>query len=239
MILTYQKLYEGEIVNRVTSGLIKLYAPISGDLKRLKVIVNNASALSGTWYLNVYVNGVPVLSGTGTGAANMLRLTSSEYSSEKNVEVAVVEGDVIHVSVIVTGAGGLAAPIAFIFDIDDGVVYVEPTSTLFATRELDQVSKSVDHEFELSDSGKQILHPTDDDNPRTFTIPDDDDVEFPIGTAITVVNEINGITVEPDTDTLVHAGVGPVASIVVTAHGVATLFKTGTTKWTISGIGIE
>jgi hypothetical protein len=49
-------------------------------------------------------------------------------------------------------------------------------------------SQSADYTLVLADSGKTILHPVADDNARTFTIPANSSVAYPVGTVISFVN---------------------------------------------------
>jgi len=51
-----------------------------------------------------------------------------------------------------------------------------------------QNSQSAAYTTVLADGGKHILHPTADNNPRTYTIDSNANVAYPVGTAITFVN---------------------------------------------------
>ena len=43
----------------------------------------------------------------------------------------------------------------------------------------------------LGDAGKTIRHPASDNNARTFTIPANSSVAYPVGTVVTFINEVN------------------------------------------------
>jgi hypothetical protein len=101
-----------------------------------------------------------------------------------------------------------------------------------------QNSKSAAYTLVLGDANTHILHPTADNNARTFTIPDNSSVAFPIGTTITFVNEINTVTISITTDTLKLAGAGSTGSRTLAANGMATAIKTASTTWWISGTGL-
>ncbi len=66
-----------------------------------------------------------------------------------------------------------------------------------------QNSKSADYTLVLADAGKHILHPSADTTARTYTIPDNGSVAYPIGTALTFINQDSAgiitiaITTEP------------------------------------------
>lgn len=103
-----------------------------------------------------------------------------------------------------------------------------------------QNSQSAAYTLVLSDSGKHIYHPSSDTTARTWTIPANSSVAYPIGTAITFVNDTSGgtITIAITTDTLVLAGTGTTGSRTLAANGVATAIKVTSTRWIISGTGL-
>lgn len=103
-----------------------------------------------------------------------------------------------------------------------------------------QNSQSTAYTLVLSDAGKHIYHPSADTTARTFTIPANSSVAFPIGTPITFVNDTSAgtITIEITTDTLVLAGAGTTGSRTLTANGVATAIKVTSTRWIISGTNL-
>lgn len=108
--------------------------------------------------------------------------------------------------------------------------------TLYAN--IPQNSQSAAYTTVLSDSGKHILHPTADNNARTFTIDSNANVPYPIGTAITFINQINTVTIAITSDTLVLAGTGSTGSRTLAANGMATAIKIASTTWMINGTGI-
>lgn len=101
-----------------------------------------------------------------------------------------------------------------------------------------QNSQSADYTLVIGDAQGHIYHPVGDNNPRTWTIPANSSVAFPVGTMITFVNRINVITIAITTDTLRLAGTSSTGSRSLAANGMATAIKTGTTEWMISGTGI-
>lgn len=101
-----------------------------------------------------------------------------------------------------------------------------------------QNSKSTAYTTVLADAQKHILHPTADNNARTFTIDSNANVAYPIGTAITFVNQINTVTIAITSDTLTLAGTGTTGSRTLAASGVATALKIASTSWIISGTGL-
>lgn len=103
-----------------------------------------------------------------------------------------------------------------------------------------QNSQSAAYTLVLTDSGKHIFHPSADTTARTWTIPANGSVAFPVGTAITFVNQ-NGagvITISITTDTMRLAGTGSTGNRTLAANGVATAIKVTSTEWIISGTGL-
>tara|TARA_R110000868_G_scaffold46415_2_gene153373 strand:+ start:138 stop:611 length:474 start_codon:yes stop_codon:yes gene_type:complete len=103
---------------------------------------------------------------------------------------------------------------------------------------LPQNSQSVAYTLVLSDSGKSVVHPISDNNARTFTIPANGTVAYPVGTAVTFINMINTLTISITTDTMYLAGAGTTGSRTLAAYGVATAIKVTSTSWIVSGNGL-
>jgi hypothetical protein len=99
-------------------------------------------------------------------------------------------------------------------------------------------SQSAAYTLVLADAGKTILHPIADNNARTFTIPAESSVNYPIGTVVTFVNLINTVTIAITTDTMYLAGPGTTGSRTLAAYGVASAVKVASTTWVISGNGL-
>jgi hypothetical protein len=108
------------------------------------------------------------------------------------------------------------------------------------TREILQNSQSAAYTLVLADSGKHILHPSADTTARIWTIPANSSVAFPIGTAVTFINQNSAgvITIAITTDTMRWAGSGTTGSRTLAANGIATAVKVTSTEWIISGTGL-
>jgi hypothetical protein len=103
-----------------------------------------------------------------------------------------------------------------------------------------QNSQSAAYTLVLGDAGKNIYHPGADTTARIWTIPANSSVAFPIGTAVTFINDTSGgsITISITTDTLVLAGAGTTGSRTLAANGMATAIKMTSTRWMINGAGL-
>jgi hypothetical protein len=106
-------------------------------------------------------------------------------------------------------------------------------------RTVPQNSQSANYTLVLSDSGKHIFHPVGDNNARTFTIPANASVAFPIGTAISFINmAAASVTIAITTDTLTLTPAGTAGSRTLATNGSATCIKITATQWLISGSGL-
>jgi hypothetical protein len=106
-------------------------------------------------------------------------------------------------------------------------------------RTIPQNSRSADYTLVLADSGKHIFHPSADTTARTFTIPANSSVAYPIGTAITFINmAVANVTIAITTDTLTLSPAGTAGSRTLATNGSATCIKITATQWLISGSGL-
>ena len=92
--------------------------------------------------------------------------------------------------------------------------------------------QSANYTLVLGDAGKMIFHPVADTSTRTYTIPANSSVPFPIGTVVlfTVENGGKPIGVLINSDTLVF-GSGTTGSIGVTESNTLMAIKVTATKW--------
>lgn len=102
-----------------------------------------------------------------------------------------------------------------------------------------QNSQSAAYTLVLADAGKHIFHPSTDANARTFTIPANSSVAYPIGTAITFINMTSQVvTIAITTDTMYLSSAGTTGSRSLAQYGSATAIKITSTTWLISGSGL-
>ena len=88
----------------------------------------------------------------------------------------------------------------------------------------------------LSDSGKQIFTAT---GGATWTIPANASVAYPIGTAVTFVNQsTSACTITITADTMYLGGAGTTGTRTLGTYGFATALKTSATTWIISGTSL-
>jgi hypothetical protein len=111
-------------------------------------------------------------------------------------------------------------------------------ATVETVRQIPQNSQSVAYTLVAADAGKHIFHPSSDATARTYTIPANASVAYPVGTAITFVNRGGTITIDITSDTLRLAPSGSTGSRTLATNGLATAIKIDTTEWLISGAGL-
>jgi hypothetical protein len=100
-------------------------------------------------------------------------------------------------------------------------------------------SQSAAYTAVLADAGKIIFHPSTDANARTFTIPANSSVAYPIGTALTFINMTSQVvTIAITTDTMYLSSAGTTGSRSLAIYGSATAIKMTSTTWLISGSGL-
>jgi O-glycosyl hydrolase len=102
------------------------------------------------------------------------------------------------------------------------------------------VSKSADYTLTRADTGGGVLHPSSDANSRTFTIPSNASVAYPVNTVLTFVNDsANSVSIAITSDTLVLAGAGSTGTRTLAQYGIATAIKISSTRWYINGTNLS
>lgn len=127
-----------------------------------------------------------------------------------------------------------------VFSSTTGKIIADGGKTIQEVKLIEQNTQSAAYTLVLSDGGKHILHPSADTTARTITIPANASVAFPIGTAVTFVNQNSAgiMTVAITTDIMRLAGAGTTGSRTLAANGIATALKITSTEWIISGQGL-
>lgn len=179
-------------------------------------------------------NGGTGITSFGTGVATWLGAPSSA-----NLAAAITDetgsGALVFATspTLVTPALGTPASGALTNCTADG-------TNLVGYRNIPQNSQSAAYTTVLADAGKHLLHPSADTTARTFTIDSNANVAYPIGTALTFINQNSAgvVTIAITSDTMRLAGAGTTGSRTLAANGVATAIKITTTEWIISGTGL-
>ena len=185
--------------------------------------INGAASLAilGGQFTTIFSNGTNYLATFPVNKVNGLTVTNSTGT------LTVTNAKTASFSNTITFAG-----------TDSTTMTFPPASASVGYLNIPQNSQSAAYTTVLADAGKHILHPTADNNARTFTIDSNANVAYPVGTAITFINQINTVTIAITSDTLTLAGAGTTGSRTLAASGVATAVKIATTSWIISGTGL-
>jgi len=227
--------FTGTVANPTSTPAITLTTSISGMLK------GSASALvaatSGTDFsagTSALVTGI-LKSTTSTGAltiavaADFPTLNQNTTGTAANLTSATTlpSGMTLVAPVLGTPSSGTLSSCTV--DGTNGVGYIN----------IPQNSQSAAYTLVAADAGKHIFHPSTDANARTFTIPANSSVAYPIGTAISFVNMASQvISIAITTDTMYLAGTGTTGTRSLAQYGTATALKLDATTWIISGAGL-
>lgn len=236
--------FAGTVATATTTPAITLTTSLTGLLKGNGTAMSVATA--GTDYVVPsgkiaavaggaggqvhYQSAVDVTSFLANGSANqVLKSQGGTAAPIWSTETWVAGGNVTY-SGAFTFAGTITANTAVTFPVSGTLGYIN----------IPQNSQSAAYTTVLADQGKHIYHPSADTTARTFTIDSNANVAYPVGTAITFVNDSSAgvVTIAITTDTLVLAGAGTTGSRTLVANGVATAIKITTTRWMISGTGL-
>jgi hypothetical protein len=107
-------------------------------------------------------------------------------------------------------------------------------------KNIPQNSKSADYTLVLADAGKHIFHPSSDATIRTYTIPANSSVAYPIGTAVVFVNMTSQVvSIAITSDTMYLAKDGTTGTRALAQYGSATALKMTATTWIISGSALS
>jgi hypothetical protein len=191
-----------------------------------------------------------VAANTNTGAATINLNSLGAKSITKQGSAALIAGDLVSGQVYLIEYDGtrfqLINPSGILQIANGGTGTTGTTANLTVDGtnavgflNIPQNSKSTDYTLVLADSGKHIFHPSTDANARTYTIPANGSVAYPIGTAITFINMTSQVvTIAITTDTMYLSSAGTTGSRSLAQYGSATAIKMTSTTWLISGSGL-
>ena len=164
----------------------------------------------------------------GGNGGSVVTLAGTQTLTNKTLTAPVLTAPVLTAPALGTPASGILS--ACTVDGTDDVGF----------RNIPQNSQSAAYTLVLADAGKHIFHPSGDANARTYTIPANASVAYPIGTAISFVNmtsQVVSIAITSDVMNLSDAGTTGTRSLA--QYGSATAVKITATNWLISGSGLS
>ena len=150
-------------------------------------------------------------------------------------------GNVLFGTGIVSGTGNITGGnILFGTGIISGTGNISGNTAGFAIgyRDIPQVSFSANATAALTDAGKHYYSTTAGN--LALTLPDNANVAFPVGTALSLVVQAAGnvLVVTQAGTTLYFAGNSTAGNRVVSTYGMATIMKVATNTWFINGTGV-
>jgi hypothetical protein len=183
---------------------------------------------------NGLADAVTVKNTTGTGIAVPAGKSMWVYNNGTNVvDVVTHLSSLTLTTALPTSSGGIGTTTGALTNCT-----VDGTDAV-GFRNIPQNSQSANYTLVLADAGKHIFHPASDNNARTFTIPANSSVAYPIGTALTFINmAVANVTIAITSDTMTFSPSGTTGSRTLATYGSATCVKIASTQWLISGSGL-
>jgi hypothetical protein len=230
-------------------SLVDTWNASGTTFKGIGLNVTDTASAAGSLLIDLQVGGVSQFSVTKAGVltatlTNATGLPLAGVVSSTTTALGVGSLELGHATdtTIARVSAGVASIEGKRIYTTDGLVDLTETSAAdsIGTRGVPQNSQSAAYTLVLADAGKHILHPSADTTARTFTIPADSSVTFPVGTVVTFINQ-NGagvVTIAITTDTMRLAGAGTTGSRTLAANGIATAIKLTSTEWLISGTNL-
>lgn len=118
---------------------------------------------------------------------------------------------------------------------EDGIIYTAVVANASGGSPIVPNSHSAAYTTFITDCNGGLLHPTADNNARTFTIDSNANVACPIGSMMSIYNQINTLSVAITSDTLQLGGTATTGTRTMAANCIATLWKITSTLWVING----
>ena len=202
------------------------YVIIASTASPTNYMVGQVTSFSGT---SLVVN-VTVINGSGTIAAWSISVTAlASTTSYLPLAGGTMTGNIVFNAGQPLGTPSSGTLSSCTVDGTDAVGF----------RNIPINSQSTAYTAVLADSGKCIFHPSTDANARTFTIPANGSVAYPIGTAISFVNMTSQVvSIAITSDTMYLAGTGTTGTRSLAQYGTATALKMTSTTLIISGAGL-
>jgi len=203
--------------------------PLSTGVTGTLPIANGGTGTTSTTFVNAATNvtgTLPIANG-GTGQTTLAAASIVTYTGTETLTNKTLTSPTLTTPVLGTPSSGTLSSCT-----------VDGTNEV-GFKNIPQNSQSAAYTLVLADAGKHIFHPSTDANARTFTIPANSSVAYPIGTAITFVNMTSQVvTIAITTDTMYLSAAGTTGSRSLAQYGSATAIKMTSTTWLISGSGL-
>jgi hypothetical protein len=201
-------------INSQTTGTLGVARGGTGATSLTGVLKGNGTSAftAGTVALGSEVSGTLPVTNGGTGATSL------------TANAVLIGNGTSTVSAVAPGTAGNVLT-------SNGTSWASSTPPSSAVN-YPQNIQSANYTLVLADAGKQIFHPASDTSVRTYTIPANSSVAFPIGTVVlfTAENGALPVNVAITSDTLVF-GNGSTGTVLVPANQTLMAIKVTSTKW--------
>ena len=208
---------------------------------------NNTTQLATTAFVTAAISGVGHLPTTGGAMTGAITTNSTFDGVDIATRDAVLTSTTTTAGAALPKAGGaLSGAVTTNSTFDGRTVSTDGTKldtlvlgTTVGYPNVPQNIKSAAYTLVLTDAGNHILHPAADTTARTFTIPANASVAYPIGSTLSFINETSQVvTIAITSDTMILSSSGLTGSRSLAQYGSATAIKITATKWYISGSGL-
>ena len=230
--------------NILTGGLISATGNITGGNVLGGANVNATTHTGTTVSVSANVTGGNILTGGIVSATG--NITGGNVLGGANVNATTHTGTTVSVSANVTGGniltGGLISATGNItggnLTISGNTATITTANYSIGYLNIPQISFSANATAALTDSGKHYYSTTSGN--LQLTIPDNANVAFPVGTALSLVVQAAGnvLVVTQAGTTLYLGGNATAGNRVVGTYGMATIMKVATNTWFINGTGV-
>jgi hypothetical protein len=176
--------------------------------------------------------GVVSVAGGGTGVSTLTGYVKGSGTSPLTASATIPTSDLTGTLAAANGGTGLTSPgTSGNVLTSDGTNWTS-TALPSSAVQYPQNIQSANYTLVLGDAGKQIFHPVSDTTVRTYTIPANSSVAFPIGTVVLFTVENGGVPVKVaiTSDTLVF-GAGTTGNLFVPVNNTLMAIKVTATKW--------
>lgn len=206
-------------------------------------VANAMPSCSSAGQALIYTSGAGIGCSTSFGTVTTTGSPATGELTKFSTGTVVTNGDL---SGDATTSGSLAVTVSKTGGVAFGVGATEPVgqtaSTIAAGNDsrfaaLPQGSHSAAYTLALTDAGSELFHPSSDTTARTWTIPANSSVAFPVGTVLQFTNQCSAgtLTISITTDTLQLYPTGTTGSRTLPACNQATVRKETSTSWSIVG----
>jgi hypothetical protein len=235
------------LLDSVSNTSISTYAPTANSVKTAydaAIVANNNAAAANT-------RAASAQTAASDAFANAISANTRAASAQTAATAAYSNAVAFSANASNITIGNLALPSTSTISIGNSTVNVSLSSTTVLVNDLETTNAysvgykevpqritTTTYSLAISDAGKHVYN-TNTTGTYAITVPNNTVVALPIGSAISIINGGNTITVAAGTNvTLRLAGSTSTGTRTLANNAVATVVKVATNTWYISGAGV-